>query len=139
LKPPCQQNGTVIKLKQSIADKAGSFASVRRVRGLRPQSREFLRASRGARSTDPGARVIAQAFAVFLPVKSTGVMGDGRTYEFVVALRAVQTSDFMTADRAPLPNDLLGGVSSRIINEVWGIKRVTYDISTKPSAKIECE
>jgi len=81
----------------------------------------------------------AQAFAVFLPVKSVGVMGDGRTYEFVVALRAVQTSDFMTADWAPLPHDLLGRVSSRIINEVRGINRVTYDISSKPPATIEWE
>src|SRR5213079_2705730 len=68
----------------------------------------------------------AQAFAVFLPVKSVGVMGDGRTYEFVVALRAVQTTDFMTAHWAELPYSLLGKVSSRIINEVRGINRVTY-------------
>ena len=81
----------------------------------------------------------AQAFAVFLPVKSVGVMGDGRTYENVVALRAVQTSDFMTADWAPLPHDLLAKVSSRIINEVRGINRVTYDISSKPPATIEWE
>src|SRR3989475_10082223 len=64
---------------------------------------------------------VAQAFAVFLPVKSVGVMGDGRTYEYVVALRAVQTSDFMTAHWAPLPHELLARVSSRIINEVRGI------------------
>jgi GMP synthase (glutamine-hydrolysing) len=81
----------------------------------------------------------AQAFAVFLPVKSVGVMGDGRTYENVVALRAVQTTDFMTADWAPLPHELLAKVSNRIINEVRGINRVTYDISSKPPATIEWE
>ena len=81
----------------------------------------------------------AQAFAVFLPVKSVGVMGDGRTYEYVVALRAVQTTDFMTADWAPLPHDLLARVSNRIINEVRGINRVAYDISSKPPATIEWE
>jgi GMP synthase (glutamine-hydrolysing) len=81
----------------------------------------------------------AQAFAVFLPVRSVGVMGDGRTYEHVVALRAVQTTDFMTADWAPLPHELLAKVSNRIINEVRGINRVTYDISSKPPATIEWE
>jgi GMP synthase (glutamine-hydrolysing) len=81
----------------------------------------------------------SQAFAVFLPVKSVGVMGDGRTYEYVVALRAVQTSDFMTAKWAELPHDLLGRVSNRIINEVRGINRVVYDISGKPPATIEWE
>jgi GMP synthase (glutamine-hydrolysing) len=81
----------------------------------------------------------SQAFAVFLPVRSVGVMGDGRTYDHVVALRAVQTSDFMTADWAELPYALLKKVSSRIINEVRGINRVTYDISSKPPATIEWE
>jgi GMP synthase (glutamine-hydrolysing) len=81
----------------------------------------------------------SQAFAVFLPVKSVGVMGDGRTYEYVVALRAVQTQDFMTAHWAHLPHELLGKVSNRIINEVRGINRVVYDISGKPPSTIEWE
>ncbi len=82
---------------------------------------------------------VSQAFAVFLPVRSVGVMGDGRTYEHVVALRAVQTQDFMTAHWAPLPHDFLAIVSNRIINEVRGINRVVYDISGKPPATIEWE
>ena len=81
----------------------------------------------------------SQAFAVFLPVKSVGVMGDGRRYDYVIALRAVETIDFMTAHWAHLPYDLLDTVSRRIINEVQGISRVTYDISGKPPATIEWE
>ncbi len=81
----------------------------------------------------------SQAFTVFLPVKSVGVMGDGRTYDYVVALRAVVTSDFMTAHWAELPYSLLGKVSNRIINEVRGINRVVYDVSGKPPATIEWE
>ena len=81
----------------------------------------------------------AQAFAVFLPVRSVGVMGDGRTYEYVIALRAVQTQDFMTAHWAELPHSLLSKVATRIINEVRGVNRVVYDISSKPPATIEWE
>lgn len=82
---------------------------------------------------------VSQAAVVFLPVKSVGVMGDGRTYDYVVALRAVVTTDFMTAQWAELPYELLGRVSNRIINEVRGINRVVYDISGKPPATIEWE
>jgi GMP synthase (glutamine-hydrolysing) len=82
---------------------------------------------------------VAQAFAVFLPIRSVGVMGDGRTYEHAVALRAVQTTDFMTAHWAPLPHDLIGRISNRITNEVRGINRVVYDVSSKPPATIEWE
>lgn len=84
-------------------------------------------------------QTVSQAFAVFLPVKSVGVMGDGRRYDYVICLRAVETVDFMTAHWAQLPWDFLGTVSNRIINEVEGVSRVTYDISGKPPATIEWE
>ena len=84
-------------------------------------------------------RKTSQAFAVLLPVQSVGVMGDGRTYENTIALRCVQTDDFMTADWSHLPHDLLARVSTAIINRVKGINRVVYDISSKPPATIEWE
>jgi GMP synthase (glutamine-hydrolysing) len=84
-------------------------------------------------------RQIAQAFAVLLPVQSVGVMGDARTYEDALAIRAVETEDFMTADWSHIPYEVLGRMSTRIINEVRGVNRVVYDISSKPPATIEWE
>jgi len=109
---------------------------------LRRADAIFIEELRGWQDAATGKNwyeLTSQAFTVFLPVKSVGVMGDGRTYEYVVALRAVQTSDFMTADWAELPYGLLRKVSGRIINEVRGINRVAYDVSSKPPATIEWE
>ena len=84
-------------------------------------------------------RRVAQAFAVLLPVQAVGVMGDARTYENVIAIRAVETEDFMTADWSRLPHDLLARVSTRITNSVKGVNRVVYDITSKPPGTIEWE
>jgi GMP synthase (glutamine-hydrolysing) len=108
---------------------------------LRRADAIFIEELRAAQDADGVAwyDLVAQAFAVFLPVRSVGVMGDGRTYDYVIALRAVVTTDFMTADWAELPHALLARISSRIINEVKGVNRVVYDVSSKPPATIEWE
>ncbi|HEY1328619.1 MAG TPA: glutamine-hydrolyzing GMP synthase [Casimicrobiaceae bacterium] len=108
---------------------------------LRRADAIFIDELRAARDADGRSWYdkTAQAFAVFLPIRSVGVMGDGRTYEHAVALRAVQTTDFMTAHWAPLPHELIARISNRITNEVRGINRIVYDVSSKPPATIEWE
>ncbi|MDX1600918.1 MAG: glutamine-hydrolyzing GMP synthase [Anaerolineales bacterium] len=119
--------------------------TLERVERLRQADRIFLGELTKAgllgprREQDGGEPMVAQAFAVLLPVRSVGVMGDKRTYAETIALRAVTTEDFMTADWARLPADLLARVSSRIVNEVAAVNRVVYDISSKPPATIEWE
>ena len=106
-----------------------------RLEVLRQADAIFLEELRTARLD----RQVAQAFAVLLPIQSVGVMGDARTYENVIAIRAVETEDFMTADWSRLPHDLLARTSTRIINSVKGVNRVVYDITSKPPGTIEWE
>jgi GMP synthase (glutamine-hydrolysing) len=108
---------------------------------LRSADAIFIDELRAARADDGVSWYdhVSQAFAVFLPIRSVGVMGDGRTYEHAVALRAVQTTDFMTAHWAALPHGLIARISTRITNEVRGVNRVVYDVSSKPPATIEWE
>ena len=121
----------------------GPGLAVRIVGAVTPERLRVLRAAdvvllEELRSADYYHRV-AQAFAVLLPLQSVGVMGDERTYENVIAIRSVDTEDFMTADWSRLPDDLLASISNRIINEVRGVNRVVYDISSKPPSTIEWE
>jgi GMP synthase (glutamine-hydrolysing) len=121
----------------------GPGLGVRILGEVRPEFADLLRAADAIFIDELRANgwydKVSQAFAVFLPVKSVGVMGDGRTYDYVIALRAVQTQDFMTAHWAHLPHEMLARISNRIINEVRGVNRVVYDISGKPPATIEWE
>ncbi len=129
------------EVKREYADllRRADAIFIEELRAASPSPQEGEGRGEGGNVPDNWYDAVAQAFAVFLPVKSVGVMGDGRTYEHVVALRAVQTTDFMTAHWAPLPHELLAKVSNRIINEVRGINRVVYDVSGKPPATIEWE
>jgi GMP synthase (glutamine-hydrolysing) len=145
-KDEVRQLGLALGLPREMIDRhpfPGPGLGVRILGEVRPEYADLLRRADAIFIDELRAagwyEKTSQAFAVFLPVRSVGVMGDGRTYEHVVALRAVQTEDFMTAHWAELPHGLLSKVANRIINEVRGINRVVYDVSGKPPATIEWE
>ena len=129
--------------QREVARRAGVGLGLRRQEALFQGDGDFLREADAIMIEEIKAanlyRQTSQAFAVLLPVNSVGVMGDARTYENAVALRCVNTDDFMTADWSHLPYELLARISTRIINEVKGVNRVCYDISSKPPATIEWE
>ena len=146
-KDEVRQIGTALGLPDSIVWRQpfpGPGLAIRCLGELSWERLEKLRAADAIftselRAADMLRGTTAQSFAVLLPVKSVGVMGDNRSYEETLVLRAVTTDDFMTADWARLPYDLLARVSGRIVNEVAGINRVTYDITSKPPGTIEWE
>jgi GMP synthase (glutamine-hydrolysing) len=138
--------GTVLGIPESILHRQpfpGPGLAIRVLGDVTPERLAVLREAdaivRAEIAASPVTTTIWQSFAVLLPVKSVGVMGDERTYDSTIAVRAVESVDGMTADWARLPYDLLAKISSRIINEVRGVNRVTYDISSKPPATIEWE
>ena len=138
--------GEVLGLPQQIVWRhpfPGPGLAVRVIGDITPEKLEVLRECDRILLEEIVAanlyRSTSQVFAVLLPVKSVGVMGDGRTYDSTVAVRSVDTQDFMTADWSRIPYDVLAIISNRIINEVKGVNRVVYDISSKPPATIEWE
>jgi GMP synthase (glutamine-hydrolysing) len=145
-KDEVRQVGELLGLSESMVWRhpfPGPGLAVRCLGEVRPERLEVLRKADNILLEEITAahlyRKTAQTFAVLLPVQSVGVMGDGRTYEDVIAIRSVDSSDFMTADWSRLPYEVLATISNRIINEVRGVNRVVYDISSKPPATIEWE
>ncbi len=147
-----RQAGLELGLPQSLIMRQpfpGPGLAVRCLGDVSPDRLERLRAAdrivtdeleaEGLLTLDADGLGTSQAFAVLLPIRSVGVMGDQRTYQEAVAIRAVTSEDFMTADWARLPDNVLARISSRIVNEVQGVNRVVYDITSKPPATIEWE